>query len=196
LFIALGALMVLVVLVAAGLYIPRSRKASAADEPKTTVQQQAPSAPQTPAQPPAAVPAPAETKPAEVAPPVEDAKAAAAKKQKLMAKNAQAAADVQAAAAAAAAAKARAEALDRVEHEIDQLTGRAAGVNASLDRLQHQQAADGFGLRGDMASHQGSMKVNLAKAQDAISRNDLERAQRYAAMAAADVEALEKFLGR
>jgi hypothetical protein len=40
------------------------------------------------------------------------------------------------------------------------------------------------------------MKVNLAKAQEAISRNDLERAKRYAAMAAADVEALEKFLGR
>ena len=40
------------------------------------------------------------------------------------------------------------------------------------------------------------MKVNLAKAQDAISHNDAERAKRYAALAAADVAALEKFLGR
>ena len=54
----------------------------------------------------------------------------------------------------------------------------------------------GVGLRGDVASHLASMKVNLAKAQDAIGRNDLERAKRYAGLADADVEALEKFLGR
>ncbi len=106
------------------------------------------------------------------------------------------AADAQAAAQAEAEAKARAAELDRVEHEIDQLTGRAAAVNSTLDNLQRQQAAAGYGLRGDIASRQGSMKVNLAKAQEAISRNDLERAKRYSGMAASDVEALEKFLGR
>jgi serine/threonine-protein kinase len=185
LYISLGAVVVLVALVAAGFYIPRGKKASAANETQPT-------------QPPPAV-QPAETKPAEVAPPAEVAKPAPAKKEKLMAKKSGAqlsAGDAEAAAAAAAAAKARAEELDQVEHEIDQLTGRSAAVNSSLDNLQRQQAAQGFGLRGDIASRQASMKVNLAKAQDAIGRNDLERAKRYAAMAAADVEALEKFLGR
>ncbi len=115
-----------------------------------------------------------------------------------MAKNSseQSAAAAQAAAAAEAAAKAKAEELDRVEHEIDQLTGRAASVNSSLDNLQRQQAAAGYGLRGDIAGRQASLKVNLAKAQDAIGHNDLERAKRYSGLASADVEVLEKFLGR
>jgi hypothetical protein len=40
------------------------------------------------------------------------------------------------------------------------------------------------------------MKLNLQKAQDAIEHNDAARAKRYADMTAADVEALERFLGR
>ena len=186
LYVSLGAIIVLVALVAAGFYMPKGKKASAAGDTKVTHQPPAVVVPQT-----------AETKPAEVALPAEEPKPAVAKKQKLMAKTGgQSAADAQAAAAAAAAAKAKAEELDRVEHEIDQLTGRSAAVNSSLDNLQRQQAAQGFGLRGDIASRQASMKVNLAKAQEAIGRNDLERAKRYSGMAAADVEALEKFLGR
>jgi len=86
--------------------------------------------------------------------------------------------------------------LDAIEHEIDQLSSRAAAVNSSLDNLQAQQQAAGYGLRGDIASKQASMKMNLAKAQDAINHNEAERAKRYAKMADADVEALEKFLGR
>lgn len=104
--------------------------------------------------------------------------------------------DAQAAAAAEAAAKARAAELDRVEHEIDQLTGRAASVNSSIENLERQQQAMGVGLRGDVASKLSSMKLNLAKAQDAVGHNDLDRAKRYAGMAAADLEGLEKFLGR
>ena len=86
--------------------------------------------------------------------------------------------------------------LDALEHEIDQLTGRVAAVNSSLEAMQRQQQAEGYGLRGDMASKQASMKVNLAKAQDAIEHNDAARAKRYINMTTADVEALEKFLGR
>jgi hypothetical protein len=69
-------------------------------------------------------------------------------------------------------------------------------VNSSLDNLQAQQQAQGLGLRGDISSRQASMKMNLAKAQDAIEHNDAARAKRYAQMTDADVEALEKFLGR
>ena len=84
--------------------------------------------------------------------------------------------------------------LDAVEHDIDQLTSRAGSVNSGLDNLARQQAAAGYGLRGDMAAKQASMKLNLSKAQDAISHNDAKRAKRYAEMAGADIEALEKFL--
>ena len=106
------------------------------------------------------------------------------------------AADAQAAAEAAAAARAKAAELDRIEHEIDQLTARAASVSSSVEGIQRQQEAMGVGLRGDVASHLASMKVNLAKAQDAIGAGDVERAKRYTGLADRDVEALEKFLGR
>ena len=178
LLISLGAVVVLVVLVAAGLYIPRGKKASAADEPTGGTKQ-----------PQVVTPQPVETKPAEVVPPPEPMK-------KKPTGDRLSAGDAQAAAEAAAAAKAKAAELDRVEHEIDQLTGRAASVNSSLETLQQQQAAMGVGLRGDVASHLASMKVNLAKAQDAIGRSDIERAKRYSGLADRDVEALEKFLGR
>ena len=69
-------------------------------------------------------------------------------------------------------------------------------MNNSLDRLQRQQAGQGFGLRGDMASRQSSMKMNLSRAQDAVNRRDVPRAQRFRDATEADVEALERFLGR
>ena len=58
--------------------------------------------------------------------------------------------------------------LDELEKELDQLSNRASAVNTSLDRLQQQQSAAGFGLRGDMVAHQASMKVNLSKAEEAM----------------------------
>ena len=86
--------------------------------------------------------------------------------------------------------------LDALEHDIDQLTARAGSVNSGLDGLRAQQARDGYGLRGDIAQRQESMKLNVQKAQDAITRGDGVRAKRYSDLANADVEALEKFLGR
>jgi eukaryotic-like serine/threonine-protein kinase len=187
LFISLGAVVVLIVLVVAGLYIPKTRKASAAADAPTVVKQ--------PVTPPLAAVPPPETKPPEATPPPppEAVKTAAKTKHAGAVMSAE---DAQAAAAAEAAAKARAAELDRVEHEIDQLTGRAASVNSSIENLERQQQAMGVGLRGDVASKLSSMKLNLAKAQDAIGHNDLDRAKRYAGMAAADLEGLEKFLGR
>ena len=99
------------------------------------------------------------------------------------------------AAAAEAAAKEAAAKLDQLEHDLDQLSNRAAAVNSSLDRLQHQQAGGGYGLRGDMVAKQASMKTNLAKAVDAAQRGDITRAEKFTKMTEGDVEALERFLG-
>jgi eukaryotic-like serine/threonine-protein kinase len=186
-FISLGAVVVLVVLVVAGLYVPKTRKASAAGDSPASVKQ--------PVAAPADVVAQPETKLPEATPPPAPEPVNAAKKKRAGG-GVLSAEDMQAAAAAEAAAKARAEELDRVEHEIDQLTGRAASANSSIENLQRQQEAMGVGLRGDIASKLASMKLNLAKAQDAIGHSDLDRAKRYSAMAAADMEGLEKFLGR
>jgi hypothetical protein len=84
---------------------------------------------------------------------------------------------------------------DELEHQIDQLSSRAAAVNSSLDRLQQQQSNAGYGLRGDMVAKQASMKTNLSRAESAMQSGDLPKAKKYADMAANDAEALEHFLG-
>ena len=84
---------------------------------------------------------------------------------------------------------------DEVERQIDQLSSRAAAVNSSLDRLQQQQSSAGFGLRGDIVAKQASLKTNLSRAESADERGDLQKAKKYADMAENDVQAIERFLG-
>jgi predicted Ser/Thr protein kinase len=86
--------------------------------------------------------------------------------------------------------------VDALEHRIDQLESRAAAINNSLDHMQKQQAASGYGLRGDMVAAQASMKTNLQKAQSSMEHGDPVKAKKYADAAAANAETLEQFLGR
>ena len=83
-----------------------------------------------------------------------------------------------------------------VEQQVDQLSARAAAVNDSLDNLRRQQSAQGLGLRGDIASAQERMKIHVGKAQAALESGEVEKARKYAAQAEAEMEELEKFLGR
>ena len=202
LYMALGALIVVAVLVAAGIYLPGRKKGSvqaenAGAQPSVTqpasvtppVQQAIPSAPET------------TTPPVQETPAAEPPAVATHGPKKLVASNTSGESKAAAAAAAAAAAEKERQAqlareLDEVEKQIDQLYSRVAAVNSSLDRLAQQQASAGYGLRGDMAGHQSSMKINMSKAQNAIEHNDVERAKRYASATEADLEVLEKFLGR
>ena len=85
---------------------------------------------------------------------------------------------------------------DELENEVDQLLTRASAVNSSLDSLKQQQARQGLGLRGDIAARQEAMNLNLSRAREAISQRNVTRLQRFKALAEADVEALERFLGR
>lgn len=85
--------------------------------------------------------------------------------------------------------------LDDLEREVDQLSNRAAAVNSGLDRLQQEQSAAGYGLRGDMVERQASMKANLFKAEEAMQHHDAARAKKYVDLAGKDVEVMERFLG-
>jgi hypothetical protein len=85
---------------------------------------------------------------------------------------------------------------DQLETEIDQLLVRAAVVNRSLETMQQQQARQGLSLRGDMAGRQTSMNLNLTRAEQAVQQQNAGRAMKFKAMAEADLEALERFLGR
>jgi eukaryotic-like serine/threonine-protein kinase len=179
LYMAVGALLVVVTLLAAGMY-SRNSGTRHGTEPAAAPAAQAPAAPSAP---PAAVPvadtsAPPAAEPAP-APPTAPKKAKAAAAEPAPDPNAPPPID-----------------LDALEHDIDQLSARAGAVNSGLDRLRQEQANSGFGLRGDIAGRQESMKLNLSKAQEAITRGDGERAKRYSDLAAADVQALERFLGR
>ncbi|MGH9500606.1 MAG: serine/threonine protein kinase [Terriglobales bacterium] len=181
LYMAVGALLLLVALISAGMY---SRSADAR-------RQAAPTAPAA-----AATPALQDATPAPIEPPPPPPDAAD-----------QPATEPTPAPAAATATAPPVHAkppkpappafdLNALEHDIDQLTARAGAVNSGLDRLREEQARDGYGLRGDIAGRQESMKLNVSKAQDAIGRGDGSRAKRYSDLATADIEALEKFLGR
>jgi eukaryotic-like serine/threonine-protein kinase len=85
--------------------------------------------------------------------------------------------------------------MDELEQDVDKLSNRAAAVNSGLDRLQQQQSASGYGLRGDIVERQASMKANLFKAEEAMQRKDATRTKKYVDLTDKDLEALEKFLG-
>ncbi|MGC2111765.1 MAG: serine/threonine-protein kinase [Candidatus Korobacteraceae bacterium] len=217
LYMALGAVVMLAALVFAGLYLPKHSKA---DNSTTTDNKQVTPTPTpvTPNPPPNQKPAPGSTNPDADA--AMRAKLAQQQQAKLAAQEAAQKAAMQTELAqkklVARAGKGplsgappqgadvppnqppapNAAEMDQLEHEIDQLTARAAAVNNSLDTMQAQQRASGYGMRGDIVMKQASMKTNLAKAQDAFQHGDASRAQRYADLTQSDLATLEHFLGR
>jgi eukaryotic-like serine/threonine-protein kinase len=103
----------------------------------------------------------------------------------------------QAADDAAAQAKAEEAALvEENEKRYDDVDSRAVAVGQSLDNLQRQQAASGYGLRGDIVSAQQRMNTDLHKAQSAVQKQDPKAAKKYLDMAEAELQTIEKFLGR
>jgi serine/threonine-protein kinase len=104
--------------------------------------------------------------------------------------------DTQAADAAAQAKAEEAAQAEENEHRYDDIDSRSSAVSRSLDNLQKQQAASGYGLRGDIVSAQQRMKTDISKAQLAMQKQDTKNAKKYLDMAEAELGTLEKFLGR
>jgi len=187
LYMTLGALIVLVGLVVAGVYLPRRGKAADDQTHKTTP-----------------APAPAPVEPAPVNPVAENPvpePPPQAQAPVVMAKGggkmrSHRGESQNGGEGGSGSEDSAAKQLEELQDEIDHLAARVASVNASVDRLKQQQEASGFGLRGDMAEHQESMKINLSRAQDAAERSDTVKAKKYYDRTTADLEALESFLGR
>jgi serine/threonine-protein kinase len=98
---------------------------------------------------------------------------------------------------AAAQAKAEEAALvEENEHRYDDIDSRSSAVSQSLDNLQRQQAAAGYGLRGDIVSAQQRMRTDISKAQTAMQKQDSKGAKKYLDMAEAELSTIEKFLGK
>ena len=191
LYITLGAMIVLIALVAAGFSVPRWFGTRANQDASS--QSKSSSAP--PPQSDAASksnPAANDDHSATPAKPAEPEKSADAKNK------ASAKPDKKDAAANAPAPPPGPDPAEvaEVEQQLDQLGGREASLTASLDNLQQQQSSQGLGLRGDMVEARANMKTYLDKAQAAVQAQDVERARKYLRLAEAEVEKLEKFLGR
>jgi hypothetical protein len=91
---------------------------------------------------------------------------------------------------------AEAAAMDELEKQMDQLTGRAAAVQTSLNNMRSQQAASGLGMRGDITAAQQRLEIDMSKAQAAMQNHDAKNAKKYLDMAETETTTLEKFLGR
>lgn len=194
LYMALGGLIVLAILFAAGFYLPRIIKTqaspSSAAQPATQPAADAPvdiSAPPPDAVPASAVapaPAPAAAQVQEAPPlvPQEDPAAIAAR----------AAAEKKAREEAARKAALRKEA----EDQTDQLEARSAAIAQGLNGLRRAQQAQGYGLRGDIVQAEQMMQINLARAQSAMREGNVEQAKEYLDKAEGQATTLERFLGR
>jgi serine/threonine-protein kinase len=211
LYMALGALIMLVVLVVGAVYLPRNSKTEArqggtekgqaqqappaASPPNAAVPDAFP-APLQPAVPVAAVSNPQKPHATQSAVPAEGISNAAQSTpipgQVLVRDPSQVNPQPMSAAQQPAVSINR----DDVERQVDELSNRAAAVNGSLERLQQQQSAAGYGLRGDIVARQASMNTNLSKAESAMERGDLATAKKRADIAEGDAETLEHFLGR
>jgi len=218
LYMALGALVVLAVLVAAGLYLPRRNRASAqAEAPTQSNATSTPSLPATPssaaennATPPAPEPPPAAEAwqtPASVSPngsfPAPPTATHPSEPLSYASKHASGAAHSAAPIAtpnpppmAEDNGAAEDAAMDELEKQMDQLTGRAAAAQTSLNNMRAQQAAAGLGMRGDITAAQQRLEIDMSKAQAALQNHDMKSAKKYLDMAETETATLEKFLGR
>jgi eukaryotic-like serine/threonine-protein kinase len=189
LYITLGALIVVIALVAAGFSVPRwfGTKANDGSTPQSK----------------SALPPPSDSAPKPAPAPVDDHSAAPTKPATAMKAaetkgKASAKPDTQDAAPAPPAPPPGPDPAEvaAVEQQLDQLTSREAAVNSSLDNFQQQQNAQGLQLRGDMVEARASLQTNLNRAQAAVEAQDVDKAKKYLRQAEAEVEKLEKFLGR
>lgn len=82
-----------------------------------------------------------------------------------------------------------------MEQQSADVESRTAAVTQSLDNLKRQQAASGYGLRGDIVAAEQRMNLDLSKARLYMQKQDAKNAKKYLDMAEAELQTIEKFLG-
>ena len=90
----------------------------------------------------------------------------------------------------------RAAELKDSQQQFDQLTSRAAAISDGLDTMRRAQAAQGYGLRGDIATAEQLMKTDLARAQEALQQQDGAKAKEFLDKAEVQASIIERFQGR
>jgi eukaryotic-like serine/threonine-protein kinase len=87
------------------------------------------------------------------------------------------------------------EEVAKVEDQEDKLNVRASTATQSVETLRKQQMAAGYNLRADIVSSEERMQLYLSKGDSALKAQDLQNAQKYFDLADAELTKLEKFLG-
>jgi eukaryotic-like serine/threonine-protein kinase len=87
------------------------------------------------------------------------------------------------------------EEIAKAEEVADKLNVRVATATQSVDTLRTQQIAAGYNLRADIASSEERMQLYMSKGNSALKMQDLTNAQKYFAMADAELTKIETFLG-
>lgn len=94
------------------------------------------------------------------------------------------------------AADASRAALAEVREQLMLLGTRVTAAQNSLNRLKQEQARQGLGLRGDIASLAQRVEYYMDECEAAVKRGDAAAAKKYLDSAERDTSKLESFLGR
>ncbi len=86
--------------------------------------------------------------------------------------------------------------LERLRDRLGVVAPRANAIRASLQNLERQQQASGYGMRGDISASWKRMEYLLDEAQAALNANNPDRAQKNLELAEREADKLDKFLGR
>ena len=76
------------------------------------------------------------------------------------------------------------------------LEARADAALAGVDQIRSQQQAQGLDIRGDILAAMNRLHHQMDMTRQALAQRDLETANEFMGRADADIERLEKFLGR
>jgi len=86
--------------------------------------------------------------------------------------------------------------LDQLQERMTRLSARASSVDESLSQIRSQQAAQSLGLRNDMAAADSLMRSYLRAANRDMQSSRVASAGSNMDKAEAQLEVLEKFLGK
>ena len=86
--------------------------------------------------------------------------------------------------------------VEQVQERMIQLGARSDAVDRAVGQLRRQQEADGLGLRTDMEAADSKMRSYMQAANQDMQSSKVASASRNLDRAEAEVQVLEKFLGR
>lgn len=88
------------------------------------------------------------------------------------------------------------EEMEKISDDLSKLRARADAVNGSLNALRQQQAAEGLGIRQDIAAAASRLEAYLQAADRAVQSRNSQSARKNMDRADQDLSTLEAFLGR